>query len=175
MPEKTAADFLEYLSSASALSLPAPKQDSEIVAEIQALLDRPERRDGVTFSLYFGDQWEQPFYAVGLDNNQTRTAEPEETAQALASFLKEHRETLLHPRCCLGVWRTTDVDGVQTVWVDIAILVYNRDRAVEFAQAGNQIAFYDLRRDGAGEIRIGGTGESSLERLNRLVAEDRPD
>ena len=175
MSDKVAGSFLEYLSSGSALSLPTPKQDGEIIAEVQGILNAPERKGGVTFSLYFGDQWKQPFYAVGLDNDRTKTANPEETAQALAAFLQSQREMLLHPRCCLGVWRTTDADGVETVWLDIAILVYNRDRAQDFAQAGNQIALYDLRRDGAGEIVIGGTGESSLERLNRLDAEDRPE
>jgi len=44
-------------------------------------------------------------------------------------------------------------------WIDVAVLVYNEARALEFAQAGNLIALYDLRQDGAGAILIGGTGE----------------
>ena len=173
MFNRVARTLFAYLSGESASQLPALQAPPQALAEIQAVFNVPARDGGVTYSLYFGDQWSQPFYAVGLDNNFTWTAEPDALADALPGYLRTHRELLAHPRCCVGIWRTKDVDDVITIWIDIAVLVYNETRAREFALAGNQIALYDLRRNGAGEIIIGGTGESSLQRLRRLDAQDK--
>ena len=109
------------------------------------------------------------------DNNLTRTLAPEQLGTGLILFMRQHIELLAHPRCCIGVWQAPDADGSEKAWLDVAVLVYNETHARQFAQAGNQIAFFDLRTDGAGEILTGGTGESSLERLRRPVAQDVPD
>ncbi len=175
MSGNVAGTLFEYLFSEVAPSLPALKAAIQAVADMQVILNKPERDGGVTYSLYFGDQFGQPFYAVGLDNNFTWTAEPEALTEALTGFLQARRDLLTHPRCCVGIWRTKDVDGVETAWIDVAVLVYNEARAREFALGGNQIALYDLRQGGSGEIAIGGTGESSLERLRRLDTQDKPE
>jgi hypothetical protein len=95
--------------------------------------------------------------------------------EALFWFLGAHRELLAHPRCCLGVWQARDADGVEKAWLDVAVLVYNETIARAFAREGNQIALFDLREGGSGEVYIGGTGESMMERLSRLDREDRPE
>jgi hypothetical protein len=168
-----ARNLLDYLSTPS-LTLPRRRQAARVVREILSILAQPQSDGGATYSLYFGDQMGAPLYAVGLDSNLTKTVAPDELPQALVWFLRAHRELLTHPRCSLGVWQARDADGVQRAWIDVAVLVYNETIARAFAREGNQIALFDLREGGVGEVYIGGTGESMMERLRRLDEQDRP-
>ena len=186
MPDTVAGSLLEYLSSGFALSLPAPKQDSEIISEVQGILHNPERNGGVTFSLYFGDQAGEPFYAVGMDNNLTQhimlarfsLTKNEETptrdflTENLAAYLARHRQLLINPRCCIGLWEGPLRDGVTELYLDISVLIYHETLAHAFGKESNQIAIFSLRDERV--INIGGTGESVEARLQRLEREDRP-
>jgi hypothetical protein len=55
---------------------------------------------------------------------------------------------------------------------EVSVRVYNETIARAFAREGNQIALFDLREGGAGEVYIGGTGESTMERLRRMDRQD---
>ena len=66
MPEAIADNLIAYLSILS-LSLPAVQSDEEAVGAILQILEIPECGGGTTYSLYFCNQQEQPFYAVGLE------------------------------------------------------------------------------------------------------------
>ena len=154
--------------------------------EVQGILRSPERNGGVTFSLYFGDQAGEPFYAIGMDNNLTQhimlarfsLTENEETpirnllTENLATYLVRHRQILINARCCIGLWESPLKNGVTEVYLDISVLVYHETLAHAFGKESNQIAIFALRDERV--INIGGTGESVEARLQRLEREDRP-
>lgn len=167
-----AETLLDYLTVRNR-SLPEPKGRHEIVRDILRILEIPERSGGITYNLYFGDQWESPFFAVGLNNDMTRIADSIAADTFLLAFLESHADLLARPRCCLGVWQATDADNRTKLWMDISVLIYNETLARAFALEGNQIAFYDLKQPGNGEVFIGGTGESMEQRLSRIERDDR--
>lgn len=105
MSENNADSLLDYLLSASALPLPPAREAEEVVQEILSCLHNPARSSGVTYNLYFGDQWGQPLYAVGLNNDWTEEADAAQLSYALREFLHKHQGWLSNPRCCIGVWR----------------------------------------------------------------------
>jgi hypothetical protein len=169
--------LLDYLADPTA-ELPAPQVTEAVLEAILQVLERPERNGGVTYSLLFGDQWGQPFYAVGLDNDLSlRLDVPDDLREELRAFMERHRELLAHPRCCLGIWKGMSEDGVVRAFIDVAVLVYNESIARRFGEEGDQIAIFDLRR--GVEIDTGGTGlplpdgVPRYERLRRLEAQDR--
>jgi hypothetical protein len=172
MATKKALSLLEYLSSPSP-TLPPIQPATRAIREILRLLNNPERGGGVTYSLYFGDQWAEPFYAVGLSNDLTCFVDIDEVEETVTRFIRTYRKLLTHPRCCLGIWQAADADGIEKLWLDVSVLIYREEIAHAFATEGNQIALYDLRHNGRGEIPVGGTGESMWERLTRLERQDR--
>lgn len=92
--------------------------------------------------------------------------------RAIAQYLVAHRRLLKNPRCCIGIWRATDEDEINRIYLDISVLVYNEGMAQDFGRAGNQIAIFSLYDKR--EIEVGGTGESVDVRLRRLAQQDRP-
>jgi hypothetical protein len=172
-----AKTLLEYLAG-PATELPQPGPADEVVREILRLLDQPERGGGATYSLYFGDQFGEPFFAVALDNRLTqRLPDPDDLSQAVVDFLELHRDLLMQPRCSVGIWIGVNPDGVRLLFLDVTVLVYNETVARAFAAEGNQIAIFDLQR--GVELDTGGTGlpvpgtPSPGERLQQLEAQDR--
>src|SRR5947208_531718 len=122
-----AKSLLDDLFSDSS-TLPRAQGVAKAVTAILHILEQSERNGGVTYNLYFGDQWRQPFYAVGLDNNLSlRLDAPDDLLEELRDFLKRHRELLKHPRCCVGVWMGMTEDGVVRAFLDVAVLVYNEE------------------------------------------------
>jgi hypothetical protein len=172
-----AKTLLEYLAN-PATELPQPRAAEDVVREILQLLDRPERGGGATYSLYFGDQFAEPFFAVALDNRLTqRLPDPDDLSQAVEDFLELHRDLLMHPRCGVGIWTGVNPDGVRMLFLDVTVLVYNEATARTFAEEGNQIAIFDLQK--GVEVDTGGTGlpvsgtPSPRERLQQLEMQDR--
>jgi hypothetical protein len=148
--------LLEYLTDPSP-QLPQPRGAEGAAHEILQILAQLEREGGATYSLYFGDQFGEPFYAVALDNRLTqRLPDPVDPSDAILGFLEMHRDLLMHPRCSVGVWTGADPDGVEMLFLDITVLVYNEPVARDFGAQGNQIAIFDLKR--GVEIDTGGTG-----------------
>jgi hypothetical protein len=171
-----AKTLLEYLAD-PATELPQPRAAEEVVQEIQRLLDQPERGGGATYSLYFGDQFGEPFFAVALDNRLTqRLPDPDDLSQAVADFLALHRNLLRHPRCSVGIWTGVNPDGIRMLFLDVTVLVYNETIALTLAAESNQIAIFDLQR--GVEVDTGGTGLptsgtlSPQERLKQLAGQD---
>jgi hypothetical protein len=168
----TAESLLEYLSIPSP-ALPSVQPVTRALREILLLLDTPERGGSVTYSLYFGDQWGEPFFAVGLSSDHTCFVEIEEIEETIPRFLRTYQKLLTHPRCCLGIWQAEDADGVEKLWLNVSVLIYRDAIARAFATEGNQIALYDLLKNDRGDIPVGGIDESLWKRLARLEREDR--
>ena len=163
MSKAIANTLLEYLTTSS-LSLPVIKGETDIMEEILQIY---KQKGGATFSPYFGDQMGQPFFAVGLDNNLTQFPSLDTFASDIAVFLRANRSLLTHPRCCIGLWEEYDDNQIPLLFLDITVLVYNKDIAREFALEGDQIALFSLKTEE--EMTIGGTGEpANLRRLRRL-------
>jgi hypothetical protein len=153
------------------------QEEEQVIHEILRILGTPERGGGATYSLYFGDQFGEPLFAVGLDNRFTAYPEPESLREKLRLFLKQYRDLWKHPRCCIGIWQGLNEAGEEEAFLDVTVLVYNEAIARRFAEDGNQIAIFDL---GSGtEIDTGGSGlpvqdaPSPEERLEWLDSQDR--
>jgi len=170
MPEKNATSLLEYLSAAGNLSLPKPIAREEALQEILSLLNDSARDGGVTYSLYFGDQWGKSFYAVGLNNDWTEDYLPRDWRMRFDRFLRKYQRWLRNPRCCLGVWSNHTIEPPLII-VDISVLVVDMEVAKRFGREGNQIAIFFLQE--GREILTAGTGEATEARLQRLEQEDR--
>lgn len=148
--------MVEYACRQGELRLPEPREVEQAVEEIMQLINLDERDGGVTFSLRFGDQWGQPWYAVGLENYWTRRPRPKDLPTIARWFMQQHYELLSHPRCCLGIWTPGDVDD-RNAYLDISVIILNADVALSFGRDGNQEAIFDL----LGKIpieEIGGNG-----------------
>jgi hypothetical protein len=166
----------DYLADPSA-ALPQRKRLRKAAQEILTILEQREREGGATYSLYFGDQFHEPFFAVALDNRLTqRLRDSGDLFPVILDFLERNRNLLRHPRCCVGIWKGTDPDGQWMVFLDVTVLVYHEEIARAFGTEGNQIALFDLH---AGiEVDLGGTGlpfpgsPSPHERLQQLDAQD---
>lgn len=172
-----AKTLLDYLSGPS-VSLPRRKSARKAVQAILRILEQPESNGGATYSLYFGDQFREPFFAVALDNQLTqRLYTPVNLRQAILDFFELNHGLLKHPRCCVGIWKGVNPDGSVIVFLDVTFLVYNEVVAYAFGVEGSQIAIFDLQK--GVEIDTGGTGflvpgsPPPLERLRRLEAQDR--
>lgn len=179
MPNNTAKSFLEYLFHPE-WSLPSSRENSKAVT---AIVDIYEATGGATFSLSFGDQSQEPLYVVGLDNNLTKHPSPSDfdeeevdnslfLMRAVGHYLETHRSLLENSRCCIGLWSLADEEGQPKIFLDVSVLVYNKEIAYAFGREGNQIAIFSLQE--GREIEIGGTGESTEARLRRLALQDRP-
>lgn len=173
----TAETLLDYLA-ARTLLLPEQIGVEQAVEEILRILEEPERDGGATYSLYFGDQYRQPFFAVAIDNRLTqRLNDPDNLVQDIHQFLQKNRDLLAHPRCCIGIWKGTDPDGNIMVFLDVTVLVYNKTVAHRFGVESNQIAIFDLQQ--GVELDTGGTGlpvpngASPQEWLKQLETVDR--
>ena len=177
MTEMPANNLLEYLLKTLSV-LPEIQEEAEAIQEILAILDNPDNGGGATYSLFFGSQLGQPFYAVALDNRLTeRMNSPENLGEAIQGFLARNRRLLSHPRCCVGIWIGINPDGVRQLFLDVAVLVYQEAVARDFGVESDQIAIFNLQ---AGmEIDIGGTGfpvillAPAWERLQELERQDR--
>lgn len=101
-----------------------------------------EEKGGATYSLYFGDQSGQPFYAVGADTHLSAFLQPLEVFDLYVEvrrFLEKARDLLRqYPRCCIGLWKGEDADGI-FVYLDVSILIYDEQIARDFGAEGNQI------------------------------------
>ena len=172
----SANNLLEYLSFVSG-SLPKMREMMEAVDEILEILEKPESGGGATYSLYFGDQIKQPFFAVGLDNDLTAYPDAESVAEELQAFIEQHYSLLQHPRCCIGIWKGINEEGVESFFLDVSVLVYQESVARNFGQESDQIAIFHLAT--GVEIDIGGAGmpvpgsPPPEERLQQLEARDR--
>lgn len=170
----SANNLLEYLSSVSG-SLPKMREVMEAVDEILEILEKSES-GGATYSLYFGDQIGQSFFAVGLDNDLTVYPDPESIAKELQAFIEQHYSLLQHPRCCIGIWKGVSEEGIESLFLDLSVLVYLESVAHDFARESDQIAIFHLAT--GVEIDTGGAGlpvpGSPLpeERLQQLEARD---
>jgi hypothetical protein len=158
--------------------LPQPQAVNEAVEEITRILNQPERAGGATYSLYFGDQFGEPFFAVALDNRLTqRLLAPVDLGQAIADFIELNWDLLIPPRFSIGIWAGVNADGAWMLFLDVTVLVYNESVAHAFGAESNQIAIFDLSR--GVEVDTGGTGlpipgaPPPLERLEQLAARDR--
>ncbi len=151
----SANNLLEYLSSVSA-SLPNMREVAKALDEILEILEKPENGGGATYSLYFGDQISQPFFAVGLDNDLTAYPDAESVAEELQAFIEKHYSLLQHPRCCIGIWKGINDEGVESFFLDLSVLVYEESVARDFALESDQIAIFHLAT--GVEIDTGGTG-----------------
>src|SRR5690348_778416 len=116
MSNKRARSLLEYLSSPSR-SLPKMRKVVDTVQGILAVLEKPESGGGATYSLYFGDQLGQPFFAVGLDNELTVYPDAESIVEELQAFIEQHCDLLENPRCCIGIWKGVTEDGVESLFL----------------------------------------------------------
>ena len=176
LSQLSANNLLEYLSSLSS-SLPTMHNMEETVHEILTILEKSRNSGGATYSLYFGDQRGQPFFAVGLDNELTVYPDAESIAEELQAFIEQHYSLLQHPRCCIGIWKGLSADGVESLFLDLSVLVYEERVARDFAGESDQIAIFHLAT--GVEIDTGGAGlpvqGSPLpeERVLQLEARDR--
>ena len=152
MSENNAGSLFDYLLSASTLPLPRAQEAEDAVQGILLSLSNPARQGGVTYSLYFGDQWGQPLYAVGLNNDWTEVADATQLGYALLNFMREHQEWLSNPRCCIGVWRG-NVAGNLLAILDVSILVYHEEVAYRFGKESNQISIFPCKKAGKSRQR----------------------
>jgi hypothetical protein len=172
-----AETLLEYLADPAA-ELPHRRTRQESVQEILRILEQLEREGGATYSLYFGDQFGEPFFAVALDNRLTqRLPDPGDLAQAIGDFIDLNWDLLISPRCSVGIWAGVNADGAWMLFLDVAVLVYNESVAYAFGTESNQIAIFDLKR--GVEVDTGGAGlpvsgaPPPRERLQQLEVRDR--
>lgn len=78
------------------------------------------------------------------------------TAETIRRYRDANQDLLSRPNHYLGAWRERDGE-TDRVWLDVSILVQDRDEAARIGREHNQIAMWDL---GAGEeIGLGGTGD----------------
>lgn len=60
---------------------------------------------------------------------------------SIASYISDHWDLLQKPNHAIGTWFNTEN---KTHYLDIVILVHDKDNAREFAEQHNQLAFFDL-------------------------------
>jgi hypothetical protein len=146
-----AKDISVYLSDPFT-TLPQITASEKVVEEVIVQFDK---RDGITYSLYFGDVKNQKLYAVSIYPEQSRKLPGKRlNVGLLRTFLRENSELLRDPRNCVGVWYDAEQDST---YLDVSTILPEKTEAVRLGIAYNQIGIYDLERlevvvtEGSGE------------------------
>lgn len=75
------------------------------------------------------------------------------TPAALCHYIEQHADVLADPHNRLGGWHDPETGRI---WLDISLVLADRDEAIKWAEAANQIAIFDLGNFES--IPTGGTG-----------------
>jgi len=109
---------------------------------------------GSTFSLFFGSQADQPLFVYSPFPELAAVISEDLTRAHLMEYIIGRLEVLkLDPRMAIGTWLDTE-DG--RTYIDIVVIVPEKELAVSEGRKYNQIGVFDLRRKKL--IRTGGTG-----------------
>ena len=133
--------------------------DSEGAARQVFALYEGSGREGVTFSLHFGDMRDQPLYAVSVYLERGRRSVGDAVSvRILQLFIAENLDLLADPRCAVGLWYNVDED---VTYRDIVATLPSRQEAIALALQYDQIAIFDLIS--LTEIETGGAGNTPAE------------
>lgn len=155
---REAASLSEYLSDPERFDLPLPC-DANLAAEQTCKIYEESGRQGATFHLYFGNLLDHPLFSVGLLPDLFPLPEPGRAVDLkdLRAFVRGNQDLLKQPQHGVGLWYDAEDDQV---FMDIVVLVSEREEAIALGAKYNQKSMFDLQ---AGEvIWLGGTGESIL-------------
>ena len=127
----------------------------DVDGAVQQILDLHRQHGGATFSLHAGSLAGQRLYAVSPYPRRSRKLASEvPSAAILKRFIEENFDLLADPRHCVGTWFSPE-SGV--TYLDVSIVVEDRQEAIAMGRRYNQEGIYDLA---AGqEIPTGGTGD----------------
>ena len=121
--------------------LPAPINAQQAAQEISAL---HAKKDGSTFSLFFGDLGGQPLYSVSPFTERTvKVPGQAVTPSDLTAYIKANRDALARPHAAVGTWYDPDN---QVTYLDIVIVIEDKAQATELGVQYNQIGIFDLGR-----------------------------
>jgi len=111
--------------------------------------------DGSTTHLRWGDLSGQQLYVVSLfpDLGIIKTGK-DVSKDELTAFVNAHLDLLADPRVCFGTWFNKD-DG--NTYIDINVVLADKDAAVELGKRYNQISIFNLST--FEETKTGGDGK----------------
>jgi len=137
-PEPVQQDIMAYLSTGEGA---APAM-MEIDTAVDMALASHEAYDGSTTHFRWGDLSGIPLYVVSLYPDLGIIKTGKEISEAeLTDFVKANYELFEDPRVCLGTWFNGD-DG--NTYIDINVVLADKETAMELAAEYNQIAIFNL-------------------------------
>lgn len=101
--------------------------------------------------------------------NLDRTWNPEKigenlTKENMEAFLERNKDLFEAGGKLFGSWYGADPGQPEELWLDVATIVYNREKAIELAKENNQIAIFDL--ENMEVIETGGSGKYNIFIMN---------
>lgn len=156
-PAKTAAAAPAQPGIVAYLTKPEGAMPSMLGVEqaVDMALKSHAANDGSTTHMRWGDLSGQPLYVVSLFPDLGIIKKGKDISKdELTAFVKAHMDLLADPRVCFGTWFNKD-DG--NTYIDINVVLSNKDKAVELAKVYNQISIFNLAT--FEETKTGGDGK----------------
>jgi hypothetical protein len=112
--------------------------------------------EGCSFSLFDGDLWGKPLWAVAPYPERSLPIPGQQISEAvIARYIEKNADLLNDPEHYMGTWYNKN-DG-QT-YLDVSVAKPTQDEAKALAVATNQIAIFGLEH--GVEVQTGGTGKA---------------
>lgn len=99
------------------------------------------RVDGLNAQEYITSGWAVSPYPEAEKVIDAKSVGSVNLVWAIGDFIWKHRELLAQPNAYLGGWFDREDNKV---YLDVSIVVDDKDKAVEIAQDHNQLAIFDL-------------------------------
>lgn len=131
--------------------------DSQFVNQ---MLQSIHEGGGVTYNLFNGNLSGTPNYSVSIYPDRERIVEGVDF-DILEGYVEDNEDLLSDAKNSLGVWSNNG-----KVYLDVVVIVPDKNEAIELARQHNQIAIWDLQNNQ--EIPTGGTGGSIARAFSKL-------
>lgn len=131
-----AKKYLELYRENPVASRLTVEQLSNLAIEIHS------KNFGSTVSMLYGNMAQKPFHSVSIFPDIGIQIPGESVDRdVLEKFIKKYEGLLSNPKCALGTWYNNE-DGM--TYLDISVLVDNKEIAIRLSKEYNQIGIFDL-------------------------------
>jgi hypothetical protein len=133
-----------------------PPDGAQVQAMAKTIADLHAKNGGVTFTPTENRarSSDEPAYALSIYPERSQKTESTPPQDEISRFIIDNWDLLRDPKNSVGTWHDTD-SGLH--YLDVSVVIPNRERAIALGKRYNQKAIWDLQKGEA--IETGGTGE----------------
>lgn len=109
----------------------------------ESLANRANTTGGFTFDVKTSC-FAESGYAVALPGHEEIYTGPTLYPETIADYLTRHADALSKPNARVGGWATVDANGTPVWYLDVSVVLHDREAALALARSSNQLAIYNL-------------------------------